>query len=123
MKIFLQREIREAYAFAAEGGQALHVCDSRGLVGPDAPQCFKATTQFAHLFDQDYQRLIATARRLGVRVVVPQHCGTNRQHVDLCGKPLTRDIAIAHQVADRERTMREQVLLPMNLGEQIGGGA
>jgi hypothetical protein len=122
MKIFLQREIREAYAHAAAGGQALHVCESRGLVRDSAPGCFRRSEQFAHLFDQDYTRLIATAKRYGVKVVVPQHCGTHRQHVDLCGRPLKRAVRWAQKVADMERDAAKakeaelaQVLMPLDL--------
>lgn len=122
MKIFLQREIREAYAHALAGGVALHVCQSRGLVREGAPGCFQRSEQFAHLFDQNYDRLIGKAKRLGVRVVRPQHCGTYRQHVDLCGKPLERAIEWAHRWAEKEKQAAElraahaaQVLLPLNL--------
>lgn len=103
MKLFLQREIREAYAFAAAGGMALHVCQSRGLVTAAAPRCFQRSEQFAHLFDQNYDRLIGTVKHFGVRVVVPQYCGTYRQHVDLCGAPLERAIKHALKWAEKEK--------------------
>lgn len=115
MKIFLQREIREAYAHAAAGGQALHVCNSVGLVTTAAPAVFRRSSRFAHLFDQDYERLMATAKLLGVRVILPQDCGTHRQHVDLCGKPLLRAIDLAEEIQLQEK----QALMPLDLGEGL----
>ena len=114
MKIFATMKLREAYAYAAAGAQALHVCDSAKFVTSDAPACFRRSRQFAHLFDQDRARLAATARRLGVRVVLVEYPGTPRQHVDLCGQPLARAIAEAHQ--DEVAAMVEQ--LP---GFAVGG--
>lgn len=67
MKIFLQREIREAYAAAAAGGVALHICDSAGLVPASAPGCFRRSAQFAHMFDQDYNRMPGQGDRKGQR--------------------------------------------------------
>lgn len=88
MKLFRQRELREAYAYAKKGGQALHVF-SGAFAGPDAPKCFVGQTTIAHLFDQDRRRLHATARNLGVRVIKIEYGDDpERQHVDLCGKPL-----------------------------------
>jgi hypothetical protein len=59
----------------------------------------RARRPWAHLFDQDADRCEATARRLGVRVVVVHGRGTEVQHVDLCGKPLARAMAEAHRPA------------------------
>ena len=98
MKRFEQRELRAAYAHAVTGGQALHVCDAKAFVRDDSPNCFKQSPQFAHLFDQDHPRLVRTARRFGVRVIKVEHPGTERQHIDLCGRPLAR--AIAQCIAD-----------------------
>lgn len=98
MKIFLQREILAAYQHARAGGQALHLC-SASFCGPNAPQVFRSGSQFAHLFDQDLDRLIRTVRMLGVRKIVPQHVGTDRQHVDLCRGPLDRAIDRANMAA------------------------
>lgn len=95
MKIFQQRELREAIAYAAAGGQALHVCSSAQFVTAAAPGCFKRSKQFAHLLDQNAVRLVKTAKRLGVRVVVVERSAEPRQHVDLCGKPLERAITQA----------------------------
>jgi len=92
MKRFGRKQIREAVDFALQGGQALHVWDGTGWSRPGTPACFRRSHLWAHLFDQDAARLEATARRLGVRVIVIQCRGLPRQHVDLCGKPLARAI-------------------------------
>lgn len=96
MKRFEHRQVREALAYAADGGQALHVWDP----GPDAaarypkaPAVFLRNRPWAHLFDQNPDRLYRTAKRLGVRRVVVERRGGRGQHVDLCGKPLDRALA------------------------------
>lgn len=94
MKIFQQSQLREAKAYAAAGGQALHlfsggIADAIGAVRK-IPNCFRGRRELAHLIDQDRPRLEATARRLGVRVVFVDRAGTDLQHVDLCGGPLER---------------------------------
>lgn len=89
MKRFAQREVLQAVEYAKAGGQALHVFD--GAIADayrDAPQCFRGRQIVAHLFDQDLRRLCSTARRLGVRVIAVEYQGQDRQHIDLCGKPL-----------------------------------
>ena len=98
LRRFGRREIREARAYAAAGGQALHVWtpsegeraafSARGLAAP-----FRRARVWAHLLDQDRERLVATARRLGVRVVRVGRPGTPHQHVDLCAGPLDRALA------------------------------
>lgn len=96
MREFAKREIREATAWAMEGQQALHVwepdgwAEARAAAGRPVPACFAKSDLWAHLFDQDRDRLIATARRLGVRVIKVEHQGTRHQHIDLCGGPLRR---------------------------------
>lgn len=89
MKRFERREIREALRCAGQGGQALHV-----FLAPKmpAPSCFRRSLRCGHLFDLDAERLVRSARRLGVRNVVVHHRDTTKQHVDLCGKPLERAI-------------------------------
>jgi hypothetical protein len=96
VRVFRRNEILEAYAYAEAGGQALHLhrtIPDRGI----APRCFVAAVDrgrdIAHLFDRDRSRLVATARRLGVRVVCVDAGGTPRQHVDLCGSPLRKALA------------------------------
>lgn len=93
MRLFKCREIDEALAYAAAGGQALHV---HRIIADyaKAPRCFtrevEAGRDIAHLFDQDFARLYRTAVALGVRVIVVERKGTPRQHIDLCGAPLRR---------------------------------
>ena len=93
MKAFKCLEVEEAVQYAADGGQALHL--HRIIVNPDkAPRCFvnavKRGEDIAHLFDQDEARLVATVKRLGVKIVVVERRGTPKQHVDLCGAPLRK---------------------------------
>jgi uncharacterized protein (DUF58 family) len=96
MKTFTQGEFREAEAHAVAGGQALHL---HRIITPRAPNCFKAAIardeDIAHLFDRDEARLRATARTLGVRVIVIDRKGTTTQHIDLCGAPLKKALALA----------------------------
>jgi len=56
----------------------------------DKPTETKRNKGWAHLFDQDKERLIATAKWLGVRVIKVEREGKSLQHIDLCGKPLQR---------------------------------
>lgn len=91
MKLFSALEVEEAVAFAATGGQALHL----HRIIPDrksAPRCFVRAVDrgepIAHLFDQNLIRLGATAKKLGVRVIIVERADTPRQHIDLCGRPL-----------------------------------
>lgn len=102
MKRFACLEIDEALAHAAVGGQALHI--HRIIVDrKKAPRCFVASVDrgedIAHLFDLDEMRLCATARKLGVRVVYVDRAGTPRQHIDLCGAPLRRALALCDEDA------------------------
>lgn len=97
MRVFSCLEVNEAEAYAAQGGQAIHL--HRIIVDPArAPQCFVRAVargeDLAHLFDQDEKRLISTARKLGVRVVVVERRGQPGQHVDLMGRPLQRALAL-----------------------------
>ena len=79
------REFVAAYAHSKEGGQSLHL----HTLSAGHP-LFKRYPVIAHLLDQDKERLIATAKSLGVRVIKIEHEGTIKQHIDLCGKPLER---------------------------------
>lgn len=93
IRVFQQMELREAIAFAAAGNQSIHL--HRIIVDPStAPQCFVDAVNrgenIAHLFDQNESRLVATVKRLGVRVVRIEKRGTDGQHVDLCGGPLRK---------------------------------
>lgn len=101
MKHFTTWEIEEAYAYAQEGGQALHT--HQIIVNRDeAPRCCVRAVDrgedIAHLFDADEERLIATARKLGVRVIVVERRGTHRQHIDLCAGPLKKALAMCEEV-------------------------
>lgn len=74
MTLYRKDEERDALAYAAAGGQALHVLG----VTP------------GRLYDRDLPRLVKTARELGqVSVHVFRTC-TDRQHVVLAGMPLIR---------------------------------
>lgn len=104
MKVFTDWEAEEAWDHAEAGGQALHlhkiIVDRR-----KAPACFVRAVDndeyIAHLFDMDATRLEATVRSLGVKVVLIERPGRRGQHVDLCGGPLRKAIAIANK-AHRE---------------------
>ena len=95
MRHFVFGDYLAALAYAAAGGQAVH---THRICGPNAPRCFLAAIRrgedIAHLFDQDEGRLAATARKLGVRVVHIDRRGTPKQHIDLCGVPLRRALAM-----------------------------
>lgn len=92
---FEERELHEARAHAMAGGQALHMMSGRyAYLRPDTPNCFKGRGQIAHLFDQSIPRLAATAKKLGVRVIKIERASTPSQHIDLCGKPLARALAL-----------------------------
>jgi hypothetical protein len=96
MKVFQQREVHEAYAHAANGGQAIHlISGSFADRRRSAPRCFKGRFQIAHLFDQNPDRLVHTAKRLGIRVIKVEYPGGKRQHIDLCASPLERALAEA----------------------------
>ena len=90
MKRFEKMDVVEALKHAKGGGQALHVWVPQAgeRMRPGIPACFKRSLAWAHLFDLDTERLERTARELGVERVFIHHKGTERQHVDLCGKPL-----------------------------------
>lgn len=88
MKLFTQKQLREARDCAAQGEQALHIF--KAYAAPGAPAVFRRHKEWAHLFDQDEERLIKTVKRLGVRVIKVERRGQPLQHIDLCGKPLER---------------------------------
>lgn len=97
MKKFEHTHLSEAIDHALSGGQALHlhqIIADRGK----APSCFvrevDAGRNIAHLFDQDEERLVQTARSLGVRVILVERRGCHSQHIDLCGRPLRRAVAM-----------------------------
>ncbi len=74
--------------FADEGGQALHVWNPDVRHWPEVPSCFKrSASEWGHLIDMDFERLVVTARSLGVVVIAVSRRG---QHIDLCGGPLRK---------------------------------
>lgn len=95
MKLFSMMQLNEAVEHAKQGGQALHI---HTIVFNHSPACFRNAVArgeyIAHLFDLDRDRLIKTARRLGVRVVYVDRDGEEGQHIDLCGKPLQRAMKV-----------------------------
>lgn len=89
MKRFEMSQLRAALNYAMDGGQALHVHTMN-----QGHPLFERYPLIGHLFDQDKKRLVHLARRLGVRVIKIEHEGTPKQHIDLCGKPFERAIAM-----------------------------
>ena len=87
MRRFKNRDVKKALAYVASGMQALH--------GSVMRVSGKRRVQWAHLMDNDLDRLIATAKRLGVRRVVVERMNERGQHIDLCGGPLKRAFAEA----------------------------
>jgi hypothetical protein len=90
MRHFTTKQLLAAYAHAQSGGQALHLHPLTA-----GHPYFRRYPEAGHLFDQNLERLILTAKRLGVRIVKVEHLGTHKQHVDLCGQPLARAKALA----------------------------
>ncbi len=92
MKLFQgHREYRAALDVAAAGGQALFL---HPWGAPSRVRCFNGVRWIGKLFDRDKARLVATARQLGVRVVVVDREGQETQHVDLVARPLERAKAL-----------------------------
>jgi hypothetical protein len=89
MRLFRVLDLREAYRWAAAGGQSLHLHPFAGANSP-APfrQARAAGDMIAHLIDWDRERLCRTARAFGVKSVYIHHGNSPRQHVDLCGRAL-----------------------------------
>lgn len=95
IKTFKMREIEEAIAFAAEDHTHLALHLHRIIVDRDkAPKCFVRAVDkgedIAHLFCQSITKLVMTAKRFGVKVIVVERQGTPNQHIDLCGGPLAK---------------------------------
>jgi hypothetical protein len=93
VKLFSTFEVEEAVAHAADGGQSLHL--HQIIVDrAKAPGCFVSAVNrgepIAHLFYLDRDRLIATAKRLGVKVIFVDRDRTASQHIDLCAGPLRK---------------------------------
>ncbi len=90
MKLFKHREVKEAIAYALAGGQALHVWNPTDEERRRAPIAFRARGPWAHLLDQNLDRLVQTAKRLGVKTIKVGKEGHRHQHIDLCAGPLCR---------------------------------
>lgn len=88
MKLFQgHRQYREALAHVGTGEQSLFL---HAWGGPSRIPCFDGVRIIGKLFDRDRVRLVATARRLGVRVIKVDREGQESQHIDLVGRPLER---------------------------------
>lgn len=90
LRMFEERQIKDAWTWAAKGNQALH--RMRAKPWPHIPKCFRDAKWWGHLFDTNTERLIRTAKELGVKRVRIHQKGTPKQHVDLYGRPLEHAI-------------------------------
>lgn len=108
IKKFDMRQLKEAISYAADGGQALHVHTLNS-----GHFLFRRYPVIGHLFDQDRERLVYLAGRLGVRVIKVERGGTPKQHIDLCGKTFERAVELCdallstriHYVVDLHRSL------------------
>jgi hypothetical protein len=132
MKLFRRNEIFEAYAHAAKGGQALHVCSgafARYAPGGRSPaRPFRNVKVFAHLIDNDIARLKATAQRLGVRVIKVDREGVQGQHIEPVRPPTragSRPLERAMEITEGRTLFAECVkkIGPYNLNEIYEGDA
>ena len=92
---FDESQVKEAWRWAFRGGQALLVYD-------DTPKDARGVNLETHkprwagrLYDRKRERLIETAKRLGLPFVFFDHAGTNKQSVKLYGEPLRKAVAEA----------------------------
>lgn len=88
MRTFEMREIREAKEYAKRGGQSLHLHNLTA-----GHPLFRRYKTIAHLFDADKERLVKTAKALGVKVIKVERENEDGQHIDLCGRPLTKALS------------------------------
>jgi len=112
--VFDHSEMRQAREHSLMGGQALHIWGPPQANGqsawPGQPACFRRSRLWGHLMDQDRERLVATARQLGVKRIVVGSDGEPNQHVDLCGRPLANAIARARRPSDKLiRVLKEMI--------------
>lgn len=84
--LFRSQDILKTRNHVEAGGIALHVW--RGKCHHAKPICFTDGELWGHLLDMDEERLIATARRLGVQRIHVSNKGKATQHIDLCKGPL-----------------------------------
>lgn len=108
MKRFEYRQVKDALAHAAAGGQALHVFSADTWPGP-APAIFRRYKTWAHLIDDDEERLRRTAKTLGVRKIVVGRRGAHGQHVDLCAGPLQRALALCEPSSEQTTSTSEDL--------------
>lgn len=88
--LFKSKDILKTRNHVRAGGIALHIW--RGDWHKPKPGCFVNGELWEHLFDQNEERLIATARRLGVQRIHVSNKGKLSQHIDLCKGPLGKAI-------------------------------
>lgn len=105
MKQFESRELDRAILYAMSGGQALHVHPFT----QSGHRTFRKYTEAAHLFDQNTDRLVKTAKKLGVRVINIEHAGTNKQHIDLCAGPLQKAKESCNQPEEEKQDEQQQL--------------
>jgi len=99
VRVFSYGQIEEALEHAREGGQALHLFDPRPHCKASTPACFRRASEAGHLFDRDRDRLVRTARQLGVRKILVDRDGRRGQHVDLVGAPLRKAKQLAEETS------------------------
>ena len=99
MKLFRRKELREAYKYADEGGQALHITKPMEpwKSSPKTPKCFREAELWGHLIDYDLERLKQTAKEFGVKRIKVSRVGQRGQHIDLCGAPLVWALSVADE--------------------------
>lgn len=98
MQVYTQRkDLPKARHDAENGGQALFIHPWVG--GADAPPAFRGAKLVGKLFDHDAERLVRTARDLGVRVIKIDRPGQPGQHIDLVDATLERALAQARERA------------------------
>ncbi|HUU31484.1 MAG TPA: hypothetical protein VMY69_05225 [Phycisphaerae bacterium] len=114
-----RRLLLAAIGAANEGDQCRHTFLPMEEEREAAPRCFQKEGLWAHLFDQDAERLRATAWRLGVRRVFIHRPCEPGQHVDLCGKPLGLAVLDAEEVRDEAELDRLMHLGAEAFGRQL----
>ena len=85
MKQFEMKDLKTAKDYSLQGFQALHI----HTLNAGHP-LFRRYSKIGHLFDMNKITLIATAKRLGVRIIKVEREGETEQHIDLCGKPFEK---------------------------------
>lgn len=89
-RYFAMLELREAFAWADEGGIAVH----------DSGMTFRGL-RAAHLFAEDERTLVAAAGHVGVEARWIQR-ESRRVHFDLFGPPLRRALRLCENAPDGE---------------------